>query len=400
MSGSETSVGRQIGHYVAGEELGRGGMGVVYLARQDGLDRPAVLKKLRRDLAEHEDLLLRFEREARAAASVHHHNVVTVYDQFKHRGDHYIAQEYVDGADLSRVLERTGPLPWRVAGLIALEAARGLEAIHAQGTVHRDLKPANLLLGRRGEVKIADFGIALESTGQSLTRPGFMVGSPPYMPPEQLLGERVDARGDLFAFGVILYEMLAGRTPYPEPSEDESTTWLTRMQKERYRRLRRQAPGTPRFLDRLVRRCLRGRARNRIATVAEVRRILERGLGRPSPEDTRSTLAGWLWERSVFEVRTDETVLLIRPEGRPEPRRRSWWAAAAASVTLIVSVLVVDVRPAPEPVPGETPAPAGDADAGPADPNGAPAEEPADADPDEDIDDADADPNGSEADRH
>jgi len=356
VSASESQDGRQIGHYTAFEELGRGGMGVVYLARQKGLERPAVLKKLRKDLAEHAELLRRFEREARAAADVHHHNVVAVYDQFQFRGDHYIAQEYVDGADLAKALDRTGRMPWRIGGLIALEASRGLEAIHGRGTVHRDLKPANLLLGRRGEVKIADFGIALESSGESLTRPGLLVGSPPYMPPEQLLGERVDARGDLFALGVILYEMLAGETPYPEPSDDAAETWLSRMQKERYPRLRRRAP-VPRSIDRLVRRCLRARPRQRIASVVEVRRALERALGRPSPEDTRAELAAWLWERGVFEARDNETVVLLRPASGPRSRRRSWGMAIAASLLLSLSVLVVDVRPtpAPEPVPEATP---------------------------------------------
>ncbi|MGH0034799.1 MAG: serine/threonine-protein kinase [Myxococcota bacterium] len=343
--------GRQIGHFTALEELGRGGMGVVYRALQNGLERPAVLKKLRRDLAEHEDLLRRFEREARAAAAVHHHNVVAVYDQFQHRGDHYIAQEFVDGADLAKVLDRAGPLPWRIAGLIALEATRGLEAIHSQGTVHRDLKPANLLLGRRGEVKIADFGIALESDGEALTRPGGLVGSPPYMSPEQLLGERVDQRGDLFALGVILYQMLTGRTPYPEPGEDASETWLTRMRKERYTRLRRAARGAPRFVDRLVRHCLRGRPRQRLASAATARRILERGLGRPSPEETRAELAGWLWEHGVFETRDHETVVLVRPAAQEAVARGSWWTAVAASGVLVVSVLVVDVRPTREPAP-------------------------------------------------
>jgi serine/threonine-protein kinase len=346
-----SAAGRTIGRFTVLEELGRGGMGVVYRAQQNGLERPAVLKKLRRDLAEQDELLRRFEREARSAAAVHHQNVVTVYDQFQHRGDHYIAQEFVDGADLSKVLDRTGPLPWRIAGLVALEATRGLEAIHAQGTVHRDLKPANWLLGRRGEVKIADFGIALAPDGDPLTRPGLMVGSPPYMPPEQLVGERLDQRGDLFALGVILYEMLAGRTPYPEPSDEAAETWLTQRQKERYPRLRKVARGVPRFLDRLVRQCLRGKPRTRIPSAAEVRRILERGLGRPTPEEARAELAGWLWEHGVFEARDHETVVLIRPAARESMARGPGWTAAALCGLLVISVLVIDVRPVRDPAP-------------------------------------------------
>ncbi|MHC4448179.1 MAG: serine/threonine-protein kinase, partial [Planctomycetota bacterium] len=173
------------GAFLVEEELGQGGMGVVYLGRHRTLDRPVVLKKLRRDLASNSDLVNRFHREARAAAAIQHPNVVAVYDCFSWRTDHYIAQEFIDGVDLRDALSSAGRIPPRPAALIMLEIARGMEEIHAQGTVHRDLKPANVLLGRRGEVKIADFGIALEPSVEPLTQPGIMIGSPPYMPPEQ-----------------------------------------------------------------------------------------------------------------------------------------------------------------------------------------------------------------------
>jgi len=360
--------GRSVGGFAVERELGRGGMGEVWLARQKSLDRPVALKKLRRDLADDPELLARFEREARAAAAVHHQNVVAVYDCFAHRGDQYIAQEYVDGLDLRSVLARTGALPWRTAAGVALEALRGLEAIHGAGTVHRDLKPANLLLGRRGEVKIADFGIALDAAAAPLTRPGLLVGTPPYMPPESLRGERLDARGDLFSLGVVLYEMLAGALPYAEPEEGSSDTWLSRMQKERYPRLRRAAPGTPRWLARAVKQCLRARARQRPAGAAALRRRLERGLERPSPEDTRARLAGFLWERGVFEARRDETVVLVAPAASgPEPRRRPGWAALAAVGVLFATVMAVDVRPRPESEPAApAPAAAGTAPGAPA----------------------------------
>jgi serine/threonine-protein kinase len=158
---SSNLIGKTLGNFVVEDEIGSGGMGVVLLARQTSLDRPAVLKRIRRDLGSYPQLSERFQREARAAAQIHHQNVVAVYDCFSWRSDQYIAQEYVDGVDLSTAISRSGPLPWRVAGLIALEVARGLDEIHGIGTVHRDLKPANILLGRRGEVKIADFGLAL-----------------------------------------------------------------------------------------------------------------------------------------------------------------------------------------------------------------------------------------------
>ncbi len=333
--------GKTLGNFVVEDEVGHGGMGVVLLARQPSLDRPAILKKVRRGIAEMPELLERFQREARAAAAVHHQNVVSVYDFFSFRGDQYIAQEYVDGLDLKSALLRTGPLPWRIAGLIALEVARGLEVIHAHGTVHRDLKPANILLGRRGEVKIADFGLALEVTGSALTQPGIMIGSPCYMPPEQMLGERVDARGDLFALGIVLYEMLAGTPPYPEPQEEDSGSLLGRMQKEQYARLRKSAPKTPRFMARLIRQLMRGKPRKRVASTTELRRRLEKRLGNPSASDSAAELASWLWERHVFETQEGETVVRVAV---PAPKTRvgsalSWsLGGAAAAAGLVGSI--------------------------------------------------------------
>ncbi len=343
--------GKTLGNFVVEEEIGRGGMGVVLLARQNSLDRPVVLKKLRRDLAELPELTERFEREAHAAAAVHHQNVVAVYDCFQFRSDYYIAQEYVDGVDLRAALAKTGPMPWRIAALIALETIRGLEEIHSHGTVHRDIKPANILLGRRGEVKIADFGIALEASGSALTQPGVMIGSPPYMPPEQMMGERLDARGDLFSLGVVLYEMLAGTTPYPEPTGDQGDTLLARMRKEQFESLRRRARGAPRGLARLVRRCLRAKPSQRVASASDLRRALERRLGRPTDVECRKELSAWLWEQQAFEVRKDETVVSAAPR---KPLRQIGFARRAftgllATAALAGSLLLIDVRPSDAP---------------------------------------------------
>lgn len=312
MSASWT--GRRLGGFTVEQELGRGGMGVVLLARQESLDRPAVLKKILEELvAHHPELEARFEREAHTAARLHHPNVVAVYDRFQHRGAHYIATEYVDGLDLGTLLEREKPLPWRIAATIALEVARGLEAIHAEGMLHRDLKPHNLLIGRRGEVKITDFGLALDTRGAALTQPGIAVGTPPYMAPEQLRGERVDSRADLFAFGCVLYELLVGRPPFEPPSEGEQGSLLARVESGAYPRLRARHPRVPRALRRIVRRCLKPRPARRMASATEIRRGLEALLERPSTVELRRVLASWLWERHVFETRENETVVMIAP---------------------------------------------------------------------------------------
>lgn len=330
--------GKTLGNFVVADELGRGGMGVVLLAEQKSLERPAVLKKVRSDIAEFPELAERFAREARAAAAVHHQHVVAVYDYFQWRGHQYIAQEYVDGLDLSEVLKRTGGMPWRIAARIALGVARGLEELHSRGIVHRDLKPSNILVGRRGEVKIADFGLALDASGVTLTQPGAMIGSLSYMPPEQMLGERVDARGDLFSLGVVLFEILAGTPPYAEPAGDETESLLRRMQKERHPRLRSLARRTPRAIARLVRSCLRARTRKRPASAGVFRRTLERQLGSISPADCSGEIASFLWERQVFETRDNETVLVLQAEVAHRPTRPLQWAAFAMAIALGLAV--------------------------------------------------------------
>lgn len=234
--------------------------------------------------------------------------------------------------------------------MIVLEVVRGLEEIHAQGTVHRDLKPQNIIVGRRGEVKIADFGLALDARSPGLTQPGVMLGSPPYMPPEQMLGERVDARCDLFSLGVVLYELLANRLPYPEPGTDETDSLLNKMRKERYAALRTHVAGVPRYLKKIVRGCLRAKVRRRTSSAALIRRQLERELGRPSPIDLRQQLAGWLWEHQVFECRENETV--VRTVEPVNGLGRSAWRRGpiAALLAAAIGLGLLAARPAFEPL--------------------------------------------------
>jgi eukaryotic-like serine/threonine-protein kinase len=329
---------KSVGPYTVESQIGEGGMGEVWLARHPTLERLTVLKKLRRELSALPEISERFAREARAAAGIHHPNVVVVYDAFTWRSDLYIALEYVDGVDLRGALQRGGRLPVRIAVGVALELARGLEAIHARGMVHRDLKPANALLGRAGEVKIADFGIALESNAPALTKSGVVLGTPEYMAPEQLQGERVDARADVFALCCLLYEMLTGWTPYPEPRDEDTETRLTRMRKERYEPLRRRRSDVPRALARLVREGLRTKASSRISSAAALRLRLERFLGAPTSDTLRAELASHLWEHNVFERRDNETVLRIAAPIAPRSRRwrSAGWAVAGITAAALV----------------------------------------------------------------
>jgi len=330
-----SQIPRTIGSFEVECELGRGGMGIVYLAVQPGLERRVVLKTVPREAAEDPRVAERFQREARAAAGVHHQNVVVVYDCFSFRGRPYIAQEYVDGQDLASVLRGVGRLEPRVAALVALELVRGLEEIHASGVVHRDLKPPNVLLGKAGEVKVADFGIALGSgKGPALTQTGQAVGTPRYMSPEQLYGERADPRSDLFSLGVVLYEMLAGRPPFEEEEDPEKGALLRRIESGRYPGLRSLSPATPRWLARLVQSCLRPKPRRRPASATALRCALEQRLGTSSPADARREIAAWLWQRGVFgedDEATEARPLASRAGRRLRPRLL---AAAAASLAL------------------------------------------------------------------
>jgi eukaryotic-like serine/threonine-protein kinase len=341
----QSPIGRKFGGFSVEKELGRGGMGLVLLARQESLDRPAVLKRILDGLLPtYPELEARFEREARTAGQLHHPNVVAVYDRFQYRGAHYIATEFVDGLDLAALLEIEGPLPWRISAMIALEVSRGLEAIHAAGTLHRDLKPHNLLIGRQGEVKITDFGLALDLSGTQLTQPGIAVGTPPYMAPEQLRGERVDTRADIFAFGCVLYEMLTGRPPFEMPNEAEADSLLARVESGQYPKIRKAAKRAPRPLVRLLRQCLKAKPARRLASVAEVRLRLERLLDHPSPADLHHTLSGWLWERQVFETRENETVVMVAAKSAQPISRPIKFATAAAALIAISVLLIVSIQ--------------------------------------------------------
>ncbi|HJR60638.1 MAG TPA: protein kinase [Vicinamibacterales bacterium] len=204
-----------IAHYEITGTLGEGGMGIVYAARDRRLDRSVALKMIRRGSAD-PDAAERLRREARAAATVNHPNICQLYDIGEEAGDLFIAMEYLDGESLASRLAR-GPLPLNEAVQTALAALSALEALHTRGLMHRDFKPSNVFLTPHG-VKLLDFGLAqaigVEAAETRLTLPGMVLGTPQYLPPEQVLGQPVDARGDLFAAGAVLYEMLTGRPPF------------------------------------------------------------------------------------------------------------------------------------------------------------------------------------------
>jgi eukaryotic-like serine/threonine-protein kinase len=294
--GPALSPGASVGAYEVRSLLGAGGMGEVYAARDTRLGREVALKVLPSDVAADPDRLRRFEQEARAAGALNHPNVLAIYDVGRHQGAPYLVCERLEGTTLRERLAE-GTLPAAKAVDCAIQIARGLAAAHEKGIVHRDLKPENLFLTRGGHLKILDFGLAkLAPIGDADARhaptapssaAGAVMGTVGYMSPEQVRGEPVDHRADIFAFGAVLYEMLAGRRAFRGESSVET---LSAILKEEPASLLGLRPELPAGLERVVVHCLEKRPEERFQSARDlafdleaVRQPLQTGTGASSP---------------------------------------------------------------------------------------------------------------------
>ena len=248
-------------------------MGEVYLARHSLLERSVALKKLIAPKGEDaEQWTERFRREGVALARMQHQGIVHVYDIFMHRGAMCMALELVDGFDLAEIM-RGGPLPVDIAVLIALRLAEALEHAHFHGVIHRDIKPANIMISRDGELKLMDFGVARDENLSGLTKTGHIVGTPSYLAPEVVSGQESDERVDLYALGVVLYEMLSGRRLFAHAKGENLYAFIAQGRIIKLKEVRR---GLPRALLRIVDRCLQKKPSKRYPNATALRLDLER----------------------------------------------------------------------------------------------------------------------------
>jgi serine/threonine-protein kinase len=264
--------GKQIHNCEIIGEIGVGGMAVVYKAVQNSLNRPVALKELKEEFANDPQLVARFIREATSLAALQHENIVHIYDFVKEDGSYKMVMEFVEGIDLFDLLEKVHHLPPAVGGVIGLGVANALEYAHYRGIIHRDIKPSNIIISRKGEVKLMDFGIARDENLGDLTRPGTSLGTPAYMSPEQVMGVKIDFRSDLFSFGIVLYQMLTGSKPF---SEGGGKSIMHKILNAEFIRPRRINPNIPRTLERIILKCLAKEPVDRYRSTGDLRRELE-----------------------------------------------------------------------------------------------------------------------------
>src|SRR5918995_4805339 len=206
---------RSVERYGLQKRIGSGGMAEVYLAHDRELDRDVAFKRLREQYAQDEEVVERFEREAKSAASLDHQNIAAVYDRGNTEdGSYYIVMELVSGGNLKDRILKDGPLPASKTAELGLQVAQALQTAHEQGVIHRDIKPQNILLTESGQAKVTDFGIARAAAASTVTKSGFVLGTAHYLSPEQALGHPASPRSDLYSLGVVLYEMLTGELPH------------------------------------------------------------------------------------------------------------------------------------------------------------------------------------------
>ncbi len=341
-----------LGKYRILARLGEGGMGTVYRARDEMLDRDVAIKLLRQDLSSQAHLVERFRAEAIALARLAHPRIATLHGLERDGEQFYMIMEFLRGETLETLIQRDGPMPWQQAVAVCAAICDALSHAHAHGVVHRDIKPANVMLGPDHSVKVMDFGIARMMGSSRQTRHGNTIGTPSYMAPEQLRGEDTDGRTDLYALGTMLYELLSGKVPF---SADSDYQLMMMQLNDPVPLPSRSAPGVPSSIDAIVIRAMSKRASDRYSDASAMREALEQVL-RGAPVAPRTS-----GPRAIFAA----AAAMLRPTAEPATYSaendppfwqdwRSWLTVSALGAAVVL--IGVTVWPAAEPrVPDTSP---------------------------------------------
>jgi YVTN family beta-propeller protein len=337
------STGSVLGDFRIDDEIGRGGMGVVYRAAQISLERPVALKVISESLSDREGFRERFERESRLAASLDHPNIIPVYAAGEHDGVLFIVMRYVDGTDLRALLATEGAFdPARAAGVVA-QVASALDAAHERGLVHRDVKPANILVAARGggeHTYLTDFGLTKRTASDSgLTAAGEWVGTLDYVAPEQLRGESVDGRADVYALGCVLYELLTGQVPFVR---DDDIAKLWAHISDPAPSPLELAPDTPRPLAAVTELCMQKDPDDRFQTAGDMGRAALAAVPGLGDTGARARMAAGGRRRRMPGgegwTRAGETAVL--PEDEPGRRFRARRPALLAAGALLAACAI------------------------------------------------------------
>ncbi|MGH9863398.1 MAG: tetratricopeptide repeat protein [Candidatus Acidiferrales bacterium] len=303
------------------EILGEGGMGAVYKARDRELDRLVALKVIRPELAQNPEILQRFKQELILARKVTHKNVNRIFDLGEANGTKFLTMEYVEGQDLKRLVRQRGKYPPEEAAQVVRQVCRALAAAHQEGVVHRDLKPHNIMVDNQGRVQVMDFGLASSTEATGFTQTGALLGTPEYMSPEQAKGEKADLRSDLFALGIIFYELLTGQTPYKADTVYGTLLKRTREQSVPASKL---DPTIPPYINSVVMKCLQIDPALRYQSALEILKDLE---ARRAPSQPH---------RLVQAVATLRTIA--------RAHRRATVAVMAALAVVVAAAIFLSVR--------------------------------------------------------
>ena len=352
MNPPDSLIGRTLGTYQIQREIGRGGMGVVYLAHEQSLQRAVAAKVLAPHLAQDEAYVARFVREARAVAQLDHPNIVTVHSVGEQDGLYYIAMQYVKGRSLAQLIREKGPLDWRRALDITRQAAEALAEAHKQGIIHRDIKPDNIMVDETGRVRVMDFGLARAMAASTkLTADGAQLGTPMYMSPEQINGDPVDTRTDIYSLGVTLFEMLTGRPPF---QADTPMALMFQITQKPLPNVRQLNMAVPEVVTAVVTGMTAQQAGQRYPSAQVLSEHLDSVLSGSSrlPEHAAGSPAGVELDAQLrSDILGGDSVLETpqatpaagpnNPAGTPPRRRRLVWIAlAVVSGTLIIAALI------------------------------------------------------------